>query len=155
MRGLLHVLAALSSGTNYGTPGIWDWLIPRISLDVLQKRRISCLYRDWNPAPSACSAVADNSRLSTGDTEMQFRLLSRCIWCLRSSGMLRCFGRQFVIDVSVRPIGPLLSNLVLYAHTSCVLYVVPKRRFQTDDLRSATSQWNEDLKCTVAGYLYP
>lgn len=74
--------------------------------------------------------------------------------------MLRCVGRQFVTDVSVRPIGPLLSDLVLYAHTSCVLYVVPERWFQTDDLRSPTFQRNEDLKCTVAeacylGYLCP
>jgi hypothetical protein len=35
---LLHALATLHPGTNSGTPWIWSWVIPRVSLDHLKKK---------------------------------------------------------------------------------------------------------------------
>jgi hypothetical protein len=128
-------------------------VIPIVSQDVLEKRRSLA-----SPGIGMPHRQHSAQWFSTRDTAIQFKLSSRCTRGLRSSGMLCCVGRHLVTDVSVRSIGPLLSNLVHYTHA--LFYVVPKRRLQTDDLHSATSQRNADLKCTVAeacylGYLHP
>jgi len=50
--GQLYVLAALPLGNNSGTNLVGGWVDPRAGLGVLEKRKISCSYRDLNPGPS-------------------------------------------------------------------------------------------------------
>jgi hypothetical protein len=45
------------SGKNSGTCWIGDWVGPRAGLDVLEKRKISFLYRDSNPDRPAHTIV--------------------------------------------------------------------------------------------------
>jgi len=39
------------AGKNCGTPRKGGWAKPRVSLEVLEKRKISFSYRDSNPSP--------------------------------------------------------------------------------------------------------
>jgi hypothetical protein len=46
MSNQLHALAALSLGKNHSTHWTEAWVVPKIpSLDVLNKRKISCPYQ--------------------------------------------------------------------------------------------------------------
>jgi hypothetical protein len=41
-----------------GTHCIGGWVGPRVGLNVMEKRKISCPYREWNPDSSAVHPVA-------------------------------------------------------------------------------------------------
>ena len=45
VNGQLHVLAVLPPGNNPRSHSIGGWMGPRTSLDILEKRKISCLSR--------------------------------------------------------------------------------------------------------------
>jgi hypothetical protein len=52
--GHLHAAAAFTLGERAtGTHYIGGWVGPRAGLDVTEKRKISCLYQEWNPELSS------------------------------------------------------------------------------------------------------
>jgi hypothetical protein len=49
----IHALANLLPRKNCGIHSTQGWVGPRAGLGVLEKREISCFYRDSNPGPSS------------------------------------------------------------------------------------------------------
>jgi len=48
-----HLLAALPPGKNFGIYCIGGWVGHTASLDISEKRKISCPYQDFKPWPSS------------------------------------------------------------------------------------------------------
>jgi hypothetical protein len=65
--GQLHAPAGLlSRETTSGTHWIGGWVGPRAGLEVMEKRKTSCPYREPNPDSSAIHPVAYTNCAITG-----------------------------------------------------------------------------------------
>jgi len=66
----LHAPVVLPPGNNPGTHRIESWVDPRADLDVFEKIKSSCLYRDSNPGRSSSWPIHYMDRLGCSGSQL-------------------------------------------------------------------------------------